>query len=130
MCQNDQWPLPETFFVQVLPRSLVHWHPKSQRYRRGFKAQTLSAICTSCSSHKRFQQLQAAVLGIVSTRNQVQRLSPGKQQCDTVATCHKPQNFPHGLQILTLHQDCKPELSFTYSPGKGPGLGCCVPQRD
>lgn len=35
------------------------------------KPQTLSDICTSCSSHKLFKQLQTAVLDVVATVDQV-----------------------------------------------------------
>lgn len=137
MCQNDQWPLPETFFVQVLPHSPVHWHPKSQRYRRGCETQTLSGICTSCSSHKQLKRLQTAALGITSTLNQAWSLPIGKQKCDTAATGHQPHHFPHRLQILTLHQDKQPQLrpllqtqaELHSQPWESPQAQCCTPQR-
>lgn len=122
MCQNDQWPLPETFFVQVLPHSLVHWHPKSQRYRRGCETQTLGNICTSCSSHK---QLKLQLWALCSQRPGA--CPWGSSSVTLWPLVTNPITSPTGC-IRTNSPTCKPRLSFTHSPGKAPGSVLCPPE--
>lgn len=104
---------------------------------RGCETQTLSGICTSCSSHKRLKQLQTAALGIMSTLNRAWSLPIGKQQRDTVATRHQHHHFPHRLQILILHQHKQPQLQpllqtqaeLHPQPWESPQAGVLCPQR-
>lgn len=107
--------------------SLVHWHPKSQRYRRGCETQTLGNICTSCSSHKQLK-LQLWALCPHWPKPGACPLGSSSMTQWPLVTNTSPTGCKSSSCSRTNHPTCKPRLSFTHSPGKAPGSVLCPPE--